>query len=265
MSTYDILTVNSPNYDNWKDATLKTLHVQNLDWTGLNTGPTGNTGSTGYTGPTGFTGPHGAAASTGATGYTGPTGYTGYTGYTGNSSTVTGPTGSTGHTGSTSTVTGPTGSTGVAGPTGSTGYTGSTGSITLTRSTFTPTIQFSTSTDTITYIPGYQIGSYSVAGNIMFFSLLLGIASIGTSTGNATIHGLPNAASSSVALQYFPCAFGSIEFTSGYVAVNAIVQSSSSVIQLVQSSTTGAAAPANLTQANIDGSSLFGINGFIYI
>ena len=122
MSLADILTNKSPNYDTWKDVTITTIHVKNLDWTGLHTGPTGYTGSTGPTGSTGYTGSGGPQGIIGFTGDTGPTGDTGYTGSTGD----TGPTGYTGDTGPTG-FTGYTGYTGSTGPTGYTGFTGYTG------------------------------------------------------------------------------------------------------------------------------------------
>lgn len=258
MSLNDILSSQYPTPEPWKAFTVYDLSVTH--------GFTGPAGS-GITGPTGPTGPNGGPPGIqGPTGPTGPIGFTGPTGKTGSTGSI-GPTGFTGFTGSTGPTgkTGPTGFTGPIGFTGPTGNTGPTGSIALTANTFTPSIQFSTTTDTISYIPGFRSGNYSIAGNVMFFSILLGIASIGTSTGNASITGIPFPASASIPNQYFPVAYGSIQFTATYVTVSAIVVASSSSLLLVQSSTVGANAPVNLTQTNIDGSTIFGINGFIYI
>jgi len=55
--------------------------------------------------------------------------------------------------------------------------------------TFTPNVEFSTSTSGITYTR--QVGLYTKVGNIVHFSIEIETSSIGTSSGNLYISGLP--------------------------------------------------------------------------
>ena len=140
--TFDFICDNQIGSKNeWIGATGyyfdNTIYVNNVPFTGGDTGPTGPQGATGDTGAMGPTGPQGNGGDTGASGPAGTNGTNGLNGATGPTGATgdTGPTGATGDTGPSGTngtngtngLNGATGDTGPAGPTGPIGATGDTG------------------------------------------------------------------------------------------------------------------------------------------
>ncbi len=111
--------------------------------------------------------------------------------------------------------------------------------------TFTPTLQFSTSTDTIAY--NSQVGHYTRIGNVVLFSLELGITSIGTSSGNAQIFGIPFSSGGSFTNSLIgACASSGITFGVNYVILT--VRSSTTHFNLGQASNVAANPQATLTE-----------------
>jgi hypothetical protein len=110
----------------WRGATGyyfdNTIYVNNVPFSGGDTGPQGPTGPQGDTGSQGIQGDTGSKGDTGDTGSKGDTGDTGSKGDTGDTG-YTGPKGDTGSKGDT----GDTGSQGLKGDTGSQGIQGDTG------------------------------------------------------------------------------------------------------------------------------------------
>lgn len=175
----------------------------------------------GFTGPPGF-------------GTTGPTGSTGFTGFTG-------PTGRIGPTG----FTGPTGQ---VGPTGATGPS-------VTSGSFTPTLAFGGASVGITY--SSQVGKYTLIGNIVMFSVVFSLSNKGSSTGAATITGLPVASG----VSSVPLTAGAVSYTHAIASdaiLSARIPSASTSISLLKTDVT------DVTNTDFANDSLIIINGFYF-
>jgi len=104
--------------------------------------------------------------------------------------------------------------------------------------TFTPAVAFGGASVGVTYAT--QVGRYKKIGSRLFFQIRLIVTSKGTSTGDATVTGLPFTSDNSIS-QTVP-----VQFISGFVgltgAPDANINTSSTVIVLGQTTATGRSA-----------------------
>jgi len=91
---------------------------------------------------------------------------------------------------------------------------------TASTGTFTPGIAFGGGSTGITYLE--QQGYYTQIGNVVNFTLAVYLSSKGSSTGVASITGLPIAAGPNGDVNCIPCICSRVTFTTGYT--NAFVE-----------------------------------------
>jgi len=143
--------------------------------------------------------------------------------------------------------------------TGKVGTTGVSGGI--STGTFTPTLTFSTSTGTITYTS--QAGKYTHIGNVVYFIASVFVTSIGTSSGNASLAGLPvTVASVSNLSQDVSMSINSVTLTANYTETWALCIGGTTTAQFQQGGS--GQASAGITDSGLGGS--FGITcyGFYF-
>ena len=120
---------------------------------------------------------------------------------------------------------------------------------------WTPVLQFGGASVGITY--SQQFGRYAKYGNLVFFSFEIDLTSKGSSTGNATIAGLPFAVASNAVGNGSTGFFSNLTFSGQVVGVPVV---SSNTIEFVQSSSGSAA--VILTDSAFSNTTTLDIGGF---
>lgn len=100
--------------------------------------------------------------------------------------------------------------------------------------TFTPVLKFGGGTTGITYTT--QSGNYKSAGGILHFTINLVLSSKGSSTGSATITGMP-VTSTNTGINYFLCSQTGITYASGTIIATLNASATTLNIQNLISST----------------------------
>ena len=118
---------------------------------------------------------------------------------------------------------------------------------------FTPSLQFGGASTGITYTQ--QVGWYHRQQNVVFFEIAIILSAKGSSTGNASIAGLPFAVGSTPALHGHSANFLSLASITGQVTASAVL----SQVDLFQISSSGY---VFLTDANFTNTSRISIQGF---
>lgn len=125
------------------------------------------------------------------------------------------------------------------------------------QGTFTPAIAFGGGTTGITY--NNQTGVYTRIGRVVFFNVTVGITSKGSSTGAATLTGLPLAASG--AGQYVIVNNGGgITYPATYLQLLANLNNGATTAALI--ATTSVSGNTNLTDVEFNNTTTFNVNGF---
>ena len=124
--------------------------------------------------------------------------------------------------------------------------------------TFTPTLSFGGGTTGIVYNGSYHSGVYTKIGNRVFYNFFMVLSSKGSSTGNATITGLPftNITLPSAANLATVGILNQISFAD---TPQALQENGASVIALQEVSNAGAV--STLTNANFENGSQLRISG----
>lgn len=127
--------------------------------------------------------------------------------------------------------------------------------------TFTPVLAFGGGTTDITY--SAQTGTFTRIGKIVFVNIRITITSNGTSTGDATISGLPYASATPCKLGLYPFNNfdGLDEFTTN---ISAVTGTASTSIDLLAYTTFGDVS-FNLDESNIVDNANFVISGFYFV
>lgn len=125
------------------------------------------------------------------------------------------------------------------------------------RSTFTPVLAFGGGSTGITY--STQTGLYNLVGKMLHFHISLVLTNKGSSTGSATITGLPTATYTSCNPVY-TFRYANVTFT----GIPDMRSTSPSTTIILEEYTSGGAAAA-FTDANFSNSSVIIINGFYFI
>ena len=145
-----------------------------------------------------------------------------------------------------------------------TGISFDSGSTTLSNyssSTFTPALAFGGASTGITY--SLQYAKYWRIGSIVFISVRISLSSKGSSTGTATITGLPFSASNDNGISFFPMSAGLITLGANYTSHFAYTNANSSVINMQE--TGNNVADVNLTDANFSNGSSLSFSGMYFI
>lgn len=121
--------------------------------------------------------------------------------------------------------------------------------------TFTPALQFGGASVSLTY--SSQVGFYTKMGNVIMFTLTIGLTNKGVSTGSATVTGLPVATRGSTNFNLFFITEGAVTYLGNYMV--AYAGSTSTTINLAQVTT--ALGIANLADTNFANNSGFAITG----
>ncbi len=128
--------------------------------------------------------------------------------------------------------------------------------------TFTPVLAFGGASTGITY--STQLGNYRIVGNMLFFNIHLTLTSNGSSTGNATITGLPVAAAAAPATMFYRPVFGGgLAFNVNFTDMTGQLAGGATSMSLRQVGS--GQALTNLTEANIVDTSIIGLTGFYFI
>lgn len=114
------------------------------------------------------------------------------------------------------------------------------------QSTFTPAIAFGGGTTGITY--STQSGTYTRIGRMVFITLIITLTNKGSSTGSATITGMPVAAG--INSQIIPCQADSLTYTGDTFPFCAINASSTALSIFASGSNTTFATMADTNFAN---------------
>jgi hypothetical protein len=125
-----------------------------------------------------------------------------------------------------------------------------------TDGTFTPVLAFGGASVGITYTS--QQGVYRRIGNTVTINIFIILSAVGSSSGAATISGLPFAQSAAISVSSLTMVPG-ITFTAGQIPVAGISGASSTIFLQIINPITGAG--ANLTNTNFSNTSLIIVSG----
>lgn len=128
----------------------------------------------------------------------------------------------------------------------------------VNTTSWTPTLRFGGGSTGITY--STQTGSYFRIGPVIFFSFTIALTNKGSSTGAATVAGLPVTVGTSPT-----CSGGAftITYTAGYSSV--ILEPAAATTTLNLNQAGSGVAYTNLTNTNFANTSLIGGSGFYYV
>ena len=114
-------------------------------------------------------------------------------------------------------------------------------------STWTPSLQLGGSSSGLTYTTQY--GYYSLQGNVVVAQYYIVINALGSSTGNATITGLPYTCVSAGDFYNGNIALSGVTFSTNYFVAGHVVLASTNYITLIQ---TGSNIPiTNIVNTNL--------------
>jgi hypothetical protein len=126
--------------------------------------------------------------------------------------------------------------------------------------TFTPSLAFGGASTGVTY-GGGRIGYYTKVGNIVYYSIAVALTNKGSSTGSATVTGLPFTASASASL--FPDGeFRAVNAVTVTAPAYATINNNSSILLLLDNN---AGSQQAVTDADFTNNSEFGATGFYYV
>jgi len=128
---------------------------------------------------------------------------------------------------------------------------------------FTPNLLFGGAASGMTYTR--RNGYYARIGNIVFVQIDILLSAKGSSTGFATITGLPIAAAAAPTFQMLPVLGGVVDLNAGggYTAPGAYLAAGATVINMVEAG--DAVAVTNLTEADFANNTLLWISGFYMV
>lgn len=125
----------------------------------------------------------------------------------------------------------------------------------VAKTTWTPTVQFGGSSTGITYTT--HTGNYTQFGKVIVLDYNITLSSVGSSTGTATINGLPVAVGSTDTATCGLAAFSNMNSITGPI----FMQSSASLLNVIEAGSTGGTA---LTNTNFTSTSVLQ-GGCVYI
>jgi hypothetical protein len=135
---------------------------------------------------------------------------------------------------------------------------------TYAEGTFTPGVAFGGGTTGITY--SNQTGTYTRIGNAVYFKISIGLSNKGSSTGSATVTGLPFTAanndtnSSPHSVSY---SLINIDAAGAYTTVQALTVQNATTLSLQENGDT--VAPAALDNSDFANTTSFRVSGFYFV